>query len=151
VHAANVPGPAGVSSLHSNVAPASLENVNDWVVAVVVPLGPPVIVVSGAVVSIVNVRVAGVASTLPAASRARTENVCVPSASVPSVTGDVQAAKAAPSREHSNVVPASLVKVNVGGVPASVVSGAAVSSVKVRVAGVASAFPAASLARTLNV
>ena len=33
------------------------------------------IVVSGAVVSTVNVRVAGVGSTLPAASIARTENV----------------------------------------------------------------------------
>ena len=50
-------------------------NVNDAAVAVVVPVGPPVIVVSGAVVSTVNVRVAGVASTLPGVSVARTENV----------------------------------------------------------------------------
>ena len=44
------------------------------------PVGPDVIVVSGAVVSTVNVRVAGVASTLPAASIARTANVCSPAA-----------------------------------------------------------------------
>ena len=50
-------------------------NVNDGVVAFVGPVGPPVIVVSGATVSTVNERVAGVASTLPAASGARTENV----------------------------------------------------------------------------
>ena len=76
VHAANVPVPAGVSSLHSNVEPASVAvNVNDGDVAVVVPVGPPVIVVSGAVVSTVKVRVAGVASGLPAPSVARTENV----------------------------------------------------------------------------
>ena len=45
-----------------------------------VPVGPESIVVFGAAVAIVNVRVAGVASTLPAASLARTENVCVPTA-----------------------------------------------------------------------
>ena len=48
---------------------------------VAVPEGPPVIVVSGAVVSgggtaTVQVRVAGDASVLPAASLARTSNVC---------------------------------------------------------------------------
>ena len=45
------------------------------------PLGPLVIEVSGALVSTVHVRVAGVASMLPAASFARTENVCEPFAS----------------------------------------------------------------------
>ena len=47
------------------------------------PLGPAVIVVSGAVVSgvcTVHVRVAGVASVFPAASVARTLKVCAPSA-----------------------------------------------------------------------
>ena len=44
------------------------------------PLGPAVIEVSGAVVSTVHVRVAGVASTSVAPSLARTENVCDPSA-----------------------------------------------------------------------
>ena len=75
VHAAYVPAPAGVSSLHSNVAPGSAVNVNDGAVTFVGPVGPAVIVVSGATVSTVNVRAAGETSTLPAASRARTENV----------------------------------------------------------------------------
>jgi hypothetical protein len=67
------PGP---SSLHSNVDPAFVEvNVNDGDALLVVPVGPPVIAVSGADVSTVNDRVAGVASVLPAASEARTENV----------------------------------------------------------------------------
>ncbi len=67
------PGP---SSLHSNVEPVSvLVNANDGEALLVVPVGPLVIVVSGAAVSTVNARVAGVASTLPAASVARTENV----------------------------------------------------------------------------
>ena len=61
------PGP---SSLHSNVEPGFVEvNANDGEVTFVGPVGPVVIVVSGAAVSTVNVRVAGVASTLPAASR----------------------------------------------------------------------------------
>jgi hypothetical protein len=51
----------------------------------VAPVGPETIVVSGAVVSpgavIVQVTVAGEASTLPAASVARTVNVCEPTAS----------------------------------------------------------------------
>ena len=75
VQAAYVPTPAGVSSLHSNVAPASDEKAKDGEVPFVAPVGPPVIVVSGATVSTVNERVAGEASGLPAASVARTENV----------------------------------------------------------------------------
>ncbi len=60
----------------NNVDPGSVAvNVNDGLVVVMLPVGPPVIVVSGAAVSTVNVRVAGVASWLPAASLARTENV----------------------------------------------------------------------------
>ena len=42
------------------------------------PVGPVRIEVSGAVVSTVHVRVAGVWSSLPAASVERTENVCDP-------------------------------------------------------------------------
>ena len=56
----------------------------------VVPDGPLSIVVSGATVSTVNIRDAGDASTLPAASVARTRNVYVPSASEPRMRGDVQ-------------------------------------------------------------
>ena len=157
------PGP---SSLHSNVEPAFVDvNANDGDALLVAPVGPRVIVVSGAAVSTVNVRVAGVASTLPAASVARTENVYVPSASGPSVRGEVQlayvpVAAPGPSSLHSNVEPASVeVNVNDGdaplvvpvGPPVIVVSGAAVSTVNVRVAGVASTLPAASVARTRNV
>jgi len=70
------------SSLHSNVEPASVEvNANVAVVELTVPLGPLVIDVFGAVRSIVHVRVAGVASTLPVESFARTEKVCEPFAS----------------------------------------------------------------------
>ena len=86
---------------------------------------------------------------LPAASVARTENVCSPSARVPTTYGDVHAANSAASSLHSNVEFASLDE-NVNGLDADVieVSGAAVSTVKVRVAGVWSMFPAASVART---
>jgi hypothetical protein len=61
------------------------ENVNEADVLLTVPVGPESMVVFGGVVSgggavfIVHVRVAGVASTLPAASVALTENVCEPS------------------------------------------------------------------------
>ena len=88
MHAAN----AAASSRHSNVAPGSLVKVNDADVLFVVPVGPPVIVVSGAAASTVNARDAGVASTLPAASMARTRNVYEPSASGPSVRGEVHRA-----------------------------------------------------------
>src|ERR671923_278204 len=70
------------SSWHSNVAlGSSEEKVNVASVEVVVPEGPESIVVSGAAVSTVQVRVSGVWSVLPAASVARTENVCSPSLS----------------------------------------------------------------------
>jgi hypothetical protein len=63
------------SSEHWNVEPGSLdEKANVALVLVVVPLGPDVIVVSGAVVSIVQLRLAGLESTLPAASMALTRN-----------------------------------------------------------------------------
>jgi hypothetical protein len=70
-----------VSSLHSKVEPDSLaENVKLAEVELVVPEGPDVIVVSGAVVSTVQVRLSA-APTLPAASVPRTSNVCWPSES----------------------------------------------------------------------
>ncbi len=61
--------------MHSNVAFGSEVNVNDTFVWLITPVGPPVIVVSGATVSTVNDRVAGDASVFPTASLARTENV----------------------------------------------------------------------------
>ena len=63
--------------------------------------GPPVIVVSGAVVSTVNVREAGEASTLPTASIARTENVCSPSLRPDSARGEPHTVNAPPSSLHS--------------------------------------------------
>ncbi len=113
------------------------ENVNVGAATLVAPLGPLSITVSGAAVSTVKVRVAGVGSMLPAASIARTENVCSPSGSVPSACGDVHGANAAPSSLHSKVEFGSLEE-NVYGLDVDVidVSGAVVSTVKVRVAGV---------------
>ena len=82
-----------MSKRHSNVEPVSeLVKANDAELELIVPVGPLVMVVSGAAASTVNVREAGVWSTLPAASIARTRNVYVPSASGPSVRGDVQSA-----------------------------------------------------------
>ena len=98
---------AAASTRHSNDDPASEANENVGVLSLVVPLGPAVIVVSGGVVSTVNERVAGEASTLPEASFARTANVCAPSGNYVVVSGDVQAAKAAVSMRHSNIAPAS--------------------------------------------
>jgi hypothetical protein len=80
VHDAHDPA----SSRHWKVEPPSVAvNVKLAELDVTVPEGPSEIVVSGAVVSgggtsTVQVRVAGVASVLPAASVARTSNVCDP-------------------------------------------------------------------------
>jgi hypothetical protein len=62
----------------------------------------------GVVVLIVTERVAGVASTLPAASVARTDAVCVPFASVLVVHTLVQAAHVAESTRHWNAEPVSV-------------------------------------------
>ena len=70
--------------------------------------GPDVIVVVGATVSIVSVRVTGEASVLPAASLARTENVWVPSASVASVFGLVHVDQVPLSSLHWKVAPDSV-------------------------------------------
>ena len=131
---------APASSEHSNVEPASSAlKVNVALVADVLAGGaPPPSVVCGAVVSgsIVHVRTAGVASTLPAASVARTRSSRAPSDSPVYVFGELQAANAAPSSEHSNVEPGSLEDsvnvalrdvVVVAGPPAIDVSGASKS------------------------
>ena len=58
---------------------ASVEvNVNVADVLATAPDGPAVIVVLGATVSTVHVRVAGVGSTFPSVSIARTRKVCEP-------------------------------------------------------------------------
>ena len=145
------------------MAPASEVNENVGVLSPVVPLGPAVIVVSGAVVSDVSTvkdRLAGVGSVRPTPSVARTSKTCAPSDRAPVVNGELQDANAAASTRHSNVEPASVaVNVNVGvpspvvplGPAVIVVSGAVVSTVNARVAGEASALPRPSLARTSNV
>ena len=101
---------AGVSvAVNSNVALRE----------VVTVVGPDVRLVSGAVVSaagggggagatIVQLRVAGVVSTFPAASVARTSNVWAPTARPESPSGEAQALQAPPSRRHWNVEPASV-------------------------------------------
>ena len=94
------------STRHWNVEPASVEvNENVGVLSLVVPDGPAVIEVSGGVVSTVKVRLAGVRSTFPAASSARTSKVCEPSVSATVVNGEVQAVNAPPSTRHWNVAP----------------------------------------------
>src|SRR5262249_13222657 len=105
---------AAVSSLHVNVAPASVEwNEIDALVVATVPLGAASIVVSGGVVSTVHERVAGVGSLLPAASVAVTVKGCAPAARPVSCLGDVHDVGAALSSWHVNVDPVSVeVKLN---------------------------------------
>jgi len=70
------------STRHSKVEPGSLPlKANDGVGLFDVFAGPLSIVVFGAVMSIVQVKLAGVASVLPTPSVACTSKVCVPSAS----------------------------------------------------------------------
>ena len=68
-------------SEQSKRAPASATKAKLAAVDAVGPLGPDVIVVSGASVSLVQVARAGNASTLPASSIARTSKACAPSGS----------------------------------------------------------------------
>ena len=115
--------------------------------------------VCGRAVSTVIVRLAGLASVLPAASVARTSKVCVPSVRDAVVCGDVQAVYAALSTRHSKLVPDSPENENVGvaslvspfGPASIVVWGGVVSIVQVWLAGVGSTLSAASMARTWNV
>ncbi len=69
------------SRRHWKVASSSAENSICAVVEVVVPDGPAVMLVTGAVASTDQAADSGVVSTLPAVSLARTSNVCGPSAS----------------------------------------------------------------------
>jgi hypothetical protein len=94
---------AAASTLHANVAPVSVAvKLKVGVVSPVVPLGPPVIEVSGGAVATVKLRVAGLGSA-PSAPIARTSNVCGPSVSGDAVYSLPQAAKGAESTRHSNV------------------------------------------------
>ena len=149
------------SSEHSKLEPVSLEAKAklaefDWLAAP----GCVVIEVSGAVMSYVHVRVAGVASTLPVPSVARTASVWTPLLRPAGRCGDSQSAQAPPSSAHSkltsassaeNVKVASWVGPEVGGPEAIVVCGAVASTVQVCSAGVASSTPSARRARTARV
>src|SRR5215217_3223526 len=118
------------------------------------------VVEAGAVASIVHVNDAGVASVLPAASVARTSKVCEPSARPLYDFGEEQVVQEPPSIRHANVDPLSLelkeklaapALVGSAGCAVIVVFGAAVSTVHVNEAGVASVLPAASVARASKV
>ncbi len=149
------------STRHSNRDPDSVdENENVGVLSFVNPVGPPVIVVSGALLSSVNVLLAGEASRFPTASTARTSNTCGPSLSGVVVWGELHGSKNPPSTRHSNLASGSLDEnENVGllsavtplGPPVIVVSGAVVSTVNVLLAGEGSTMPCALTARTSNV
>ena len=69
------------SRLHSKLAGSVAEKVKLAVVSAVGSAGPDMIVVSGAVRSTVQLKLAGDPSVFPAASVARTSNACAPSAS----------------------------------------------------------------------
>ncbi len=85
----------------------------------------------------IQARVAGVGSTFPEPSRARTAKACEPTASDVKVTGDVHAAKGRPSSEHSNpavsvldeekAMVADVAVVEAGGPPVIAVPGGVVS------------------------
>jgi hypothetical protein len=62
----------------------------------------PTAVFDGGGAATVHVRLAGVSSTLPAPSIARTWSVYVPRAMSGSASGESQPANGAPSSEHSN-------------------------------------------------
>src|SRR4029079_1957478 len=115
-----------------------------------------VTVTTGGTVSTVHVRLS--LPWLPAASVASTVKVCMPSALPVSVTGDVQAVNAPPSRLHATTTGApAVVKLNVAvgdglaaGGPAVIVAvGGTVSTVQVKDA--VAALPTGSVARTVNV
>jgi hypothetical protein len=156
--------PRSLSSEHSNVAPAWFAwKVNVADVSPVSSAGPVRIVVSGGGVTC-QLRNAGVESTLPLASIARTRSWCTPTDTSFSVSGETHKLNDPPSTEHWNVEPASLEEnVNVAfglavsafGPVSIVVFGAVVSGgawiVQLQLATVPSVLPAPSVARTEKV
>ena len=102
-----------MSNRQANVEPVSdAVKVKLALPLVAVPEGPPLMVVSGAVVSgggtaTVHVRVAGDPSVLPAASVARTSKVCEPFASPEYALGEEQLPQLPASSRHANVDPVS--------------------------------------------
>src|SRR5204863_388733 len=119
--------------------PATPLNEGVWVERLA-PLAGEVNDTSGAVVSIVQVALAGVGSTVPSVFVARTRKLCWPSARPLTTAGLVQAVNVAASSEHANVacgssdVNAKLAlaeQLGSAGPDVIVVSGAAVLMVKV--------------------
>ena len=103
------PSAAPPSSVQPKVEPVSVAlKAKVAVSEVAMPDGPASIVVSGGVVSTVQVRLAGVGSVLPAGSVARTVNVCEPSARPLYVWGEVHAVSAPPSSVQPKVEPVSV-------------------------------------------
>ena len=109
---------------------------------------------------IVQVKLAGVGSVLPAGSVARTWKVWLPLTKPLYVVGLVQEVKALPSWLQANVLPGSVaVNANValvlvlvsGGAEVMFVSGAMVSMTQLKLAGEGSMFPAGSRANTRKV
>ncbi len=94
---------APASSRHWKSAGSSAANTKVAVAVVAWAAGPLEMFAVGARVSTTSVRWSGVASRLPAASRARTAKLCWPSDSEPRAAPLVQPANAAPSTEHWNV------------------------------------------------
>jgi hypothetical protein len=153
---------AAPSRAHWKLEPPSLEVKPKLALELVLKAGgPAVMVVFGGAVSagdwIVQVWLAGVGSVLPAGSVARTWKVWEPSARAVYSCGLAQGAKAASSRAHWKLEPASLevkpklalvLVVDVGGAAVMVVFGGVVSTVHVWLAAVASVLPAGSVART---
>jgi hypothetical protein len=155
LQAANAPA----STAHWKVAPASELNAKVALELVLGFDGVEVIETLGGVESIVQLKLAGVASTLPSASAARTWKLWAPSASPEYAFGDEHEANAPASSAHSNVAGDSLALnaklaaeefVDAAGCAVIVVSGPVLSTVQVKLAGVASV-PTASFARTWNV
>jgi hypothetical protein len=150
---------AAASSLQLNVLPASVEVNEKFAVVWLVGLaGCAVIVVFGAVVSTVNVTV--LEPTLLAASVALTTTVWLPSVSALYAFGLVQLVAAPPSIAQVVVygaTPPETVKTTLGLAVLIVealtgelieTTGRAVLIVQVKLAGVASVLPAASVERT---
>ena len=94
------------SSEQAKLEPSSFDENSKLALASFVSAGgADVIVVSGGVVSIVQVKLAALASVFPAASVASTANVCSPSSRSEYETGLSQVAYSAPSSEHSKLEP----------------------------------------------
>ena len=109
--------------------------------------------------SITHARTAGSGSTLPTSSMALTSNRWMPSSRPEYDAGEPHALQSSSSRRHSNSAGSSAWNVSVapptltipGGPASIVVSGGTASVRHVREAGVGSALPAGSTARTLSV